>query len=343
MGRRSHIFVDATQRSPCVVCGAVKFCTRSWDGRTRICRHEAVWNGIPGRHGFDGLGERWTWHVRGDGADALPPAREPMPSMDRASPEVLDRAYRALLDALELSARHREQLTAPFPQGRGIPVEGVRRLGCRSLLSGHARVARAIAGRFDNDTLARVPGFYRKKDPARGTGYWSVAASGLLVPVMDTAGRVVACQVRLDEVPPGGSRYVWLSSVRHGGPGPGTPTHVPPFEGATRETVRITEGPLKAGIATLLDPDGILTVGFAGVDTWPTALPVLQDLGARTVHVAFDADCRRNRRVAHQFQACVRELARQGYRRVLELWDEPKGIDDLFASGGRPRCVGEET
>ena len=93
----------------------------------------------------------------------------------------------------------------------------------------------------------------------------------------------------------------------------------------------------------MLDPDGNLTIGFAGVDTWPSVLPVLEELGARTVHIAFDADCRRNRRVAVQLQACVQELARLGYRRVLELWDEPKGIDDLFASGGRPRCVGEDS
>ena len=204
-------------------------------------------------------------------------------------------------------------------------------------------MARAVAARFDDDTLATVPGFYRKKDPARGAGYWSIAASGLLVPVRDTAGRIVAFQVRLDDVQPGGSRYIWLSSTRHGGPGPGTPPHVPLHDGATREVVRVTEGPLKASIATMLDPDGILTVGFAGVDTWPTILPVLQELGARTVHVAFDADCRRNRRVAFQLRACAQELARLGFRRVLETWDEPKGIDDLFASGGRPRCVGEDS
>lgn len=342
MGRRSNIFVDATPKSPCVVCGAAKFCTRSRDGRTHVCRRKSEWNGIPGRHGFDGLGERWTWYVRGEKTIASPPMVEPLLAASRAPIGVLDAVYRATLDELELAPNHFHQLTTPYPDGRGVPIEAVRRFGCRSLVSGHARVARAVAARFDDDMLATVPGFYRKKDPARGTGYWSIAASGLLVPVRDTAGRIAAFQVRLDDVRPGGSRYVWLSSTRYDGPGPGTPPHVPLHEGATHEVVRITEGPLKASIASVLDPDGILTVGFAGVDTWPTVLPVLRDLGARTVHVAFDADCRRNRRVAFQLQACVQELARLGYQRVLERWDEPKGIDDLFASGGRPRCVGED-
>lgn len=343
MGRRSDKWVDATVRSPCPVCGATHYCAGTRDGGTRVCRHEPVWNGIPGRHGSDRLGERWTWSIRGVGPSAPSPVREPLQTADRAPPEVLDRVYHALLDELELSPAHLCRLTVPFPEGRGIPKDAVGRIGCRTLASGHARVARAVAARFDDDMLARVPGFYRKTDPACDTGYWSIAASGLLVPVRDTAGRIVAFQVRRGEVPPGGSRYVWLSSARHGGPGPGTPPHVPQHGGATREVVRITEGPLKASVATVLDPDGILTIGFAGVDTWPTVLPVLKDLGARTVHIAFDADCRRNRRVAFQLNACAEELARQGFRRVLELWTEPKGIDDLFASGGRPRCVGEGT
>jgi len=191
--------------------------------------------------------------------------------------------------------------------------------------------------------VAGVPGFYRKVDSAQpGRRYWSIAAMGLLVPVRDPGGRVVAFQVRLDDVRPGGSRYVWLSSARHGGPGPGTPPHVPLHDGSTHEVIRITEGCLKADAATLLDPDRILTLGFPGADTWPTVLPVLEELGARTVHVAFDADCRTNRRVTVQLQRCVRELARLGYRRVLEVWTEPKGIDDLFASGGRPETVRDD-
>lgn len=343
MGARDGRFVNATSRSPCAVCGAMKLCGRTRDGRTYICYHENTWNGRPGRHGVDSFGDRWTWYVQADGPVAQAPGREPLPTATRAPVGVLDAVYRVTLEELELAPHHLQQLTAPYPEGRGVPVDAVRRFECRSLVSGHARVARVVAARFGDDTLATVPGFYRKKDPARGTGYWSIAASGLLVPVRDTAGRIVAFQVRLDDVHLGGSRYVWLSSTRHGGPGPGTPPHVPIHDGATHEVVRITEGPLKASIASVLDPDGFLTVGFAGVDTWPTVPPVLKELGSRTVRIAFDADCRRNRRVAFQLRACVQELARLGYRRVLELWDEPKGIDDLFASGGRPRCVGEDS
>jgi len=343
MGRRASTFVDATRREPCAVCGATGFCTRTRDGRTHMCRRESVWNGIPGRPGCDGLGQRWTWYVRGEGPVAARTDVEPVATRERASADVLDRVYGVLLDETELAAHHVARLTAPYPEGRGLAFGTVRRNGYRSLVSGHARVARTVAARFDGNTMAAVPGFYLNEDLARAKRYWSIAASGLLIPVRDAVGRIAAFQVRLDDAGPGGARYLWLSSARHGGPGPGTPPHVPLHDGATRDVVRITEGCLKADVATALDPDGILTVGFPGVDTWRTVLPVLEALGARTVHLAFDADCRRNRRVAFQLQACVRELARLGYRLVLEVWTTVKGIDDLFASGGRPRRVGEGT
>jgi integrase len=56
------------------------------------------------------------------------------------------------------------------------------------------------------------------------------------------------------------------------------------FPSATSITVRVTEGALKADIAT--DRSGVLTIGLPGVSVWRQAAKVLRELGAKVVRVA---------------------------------------------------------
>ena len=67
--------------------------------------------------------------------------------------------------------------------------------------------------------------------------------AGLLIPVRDVRRLIVALKVRVDE-PIGGTKYPYVSSKGYGGPGPGSPVHVPLFSGDTT-TVRMTEGELR--------------------------------------------------------------------------------------------------
>src|SRR5581483_1260986 len=106
--------------------------------------------------------------------------------------------------------------------------------------------------------LPRVPGFHVVEE-ASGSRCWTVGGhSGLLFPVRDAAGQIVALSVRRDEEGDGG-KYSWLSSKRKGGASPGNPIHVPQFDG-DKTVVRVTEGALKANVATHLS--GILTIGL---------------------------------------------------------------------------------
>src|SRR5215211_7802659 len=136
------------------------------------------------------------------------------------------------------------------------------------------------------EVCSQVPGLYKKGgESAR----WSVAgAAGMLVPARDADGRVVALKVRADD-PGNGSKYSYMSSSNYGGPGPGSPLHVPLLEEAVPGTAaRLTEGELQADVATALS--GMLSVSVPGVSSWRNALPVLKALGFGKVHLAFDAD-----------------------------------------------------
>src|SRR5262249_35092364 len=120
--------------------------------------------------------------------------------------------------------------------------------------------------------LPSVPGFVLKEQ-GEGPPVWSLTGrGGILVPVRDVRRRIVGLKVRADDG--GEPRYAYLSSKKHGGAGPGSPVHVPPFEGGAG-TVRVTEGELKADVATALG--GVLTVGLPGVSAWRQAAGVLRD------------------------------------------------------------------
>jgi hypothetical protein len=81
-----------------------------------------------------------------------------------------------------------------------------------------------------------------------------------------------------------------LSSTKYGGPGPGSQVHVPLHDELDLSVVRLTEGELKADVATALA--GMLTVSTPGVSSWRAALEVARSLGSGVVHLAFDADAK---------------------------------------------------
>jgi hypothetical protein len=191
--------------------------------------------------------------------------------------------------------------------------------------------------RFGETVCARVPGLYvREQDQRR---WWSLAgAPGLVIPVRRASGRMVALTVRSDdpEVP---SRYSAISSAKYHGPSPGSPIHVPLTSSASTDVIRLTEGFLKADIATALS--GLHTIGLPGVSMWPAALPFLQTLNRPIVRLAFDMDVSRNLQVALALRQAARTLQAEGFRVQLELWDEAdgKGIDDLLSAGHAPTVL----
>lgn len=289
-----------------------------------------------GIHRLDKSGADY-WLYKRDGAigpvavDALPDLQSQQ-EPERAPDKMLYGVYTCLLRELSLSDAHRQNL-----KNRGLTEEEIENRKYRSLpLRGRAAVAKRLLAKYSADILLTVPGFYVKEEP---DGRWlSLAGSpGILVPVRNTAKEIVGLKIRADE-PGNGAKYTWLSSSYHGGASPGNRVHVPIFSGDT-SLIRVTEGELKADIATALTD--ILTISIPGVSSWRQALPVLKEYQARTVRLAFDADARDNLNVARALQKTAEALGENGYQVELEIWDAKrgKGIDDLLAAGKHPEVL----
>lgn len=112
--------------------------------------------------------------------------------------------------------------------------------------SGRVKIASELHVKH-GDFVLGVPGVIRREK--NGEGYLSIAGSeGLLIPVRDIDGRIVALKIRRD-ADADGSRYTYLSSKKYGGPGPSSSVYIPFGITAPAPTVRLTEGELKADIA----------------------------------------------------------------------------------------------
>jgi putative DNA primase/helicase len=247
---------------------------------------------------------------------------------NRAPDADLNSVYTRMLDCLTLSEPHRADL-----RRRGLTDEQIDRGGYRTLPGpGRADLLHRLRQDFPDELLLAVPGIWY--DGER----WRLAGSpGYLIPAR-LGGNIVALVIRRDE-PGEGGKYQWLSSAgaKDGKPrngcSPGSRPHVPLGTPPIAETVRITEGTLKADVATALDPR-MPCLGMPGL-AWRTTLPLLRQMKVKTVLLAFDADRDRNPHVAAALAAAVIGLRGEGLAVLVEEWDgaRGKGIDDALSAG----------
>jgi len=326
------VWIHVSRSTPCPACGKSDWCKLDANGSVAFCRRSPEGPLGTGREYTDAKGEPFWIHYLEPGAEPreLPevskPGAEPPPA---AEPEVLNRVYRVLLAELALDAPHRENLLA-----RGLSSADVEAgLFHTWPLRGRSRLAKKLVEQFGEEVARQVPGLFVKADESDSSRtWWSLAGSpGLLIPALDVTGRVLGLRVRRDEVDADSGRYSWVSSYRHGGPKPATSLHVPP--GPRGRLVRLTEGELKATVATV--QTGVLTVGVAGVGRWQEALPVLAELEAERVLLAFDSDCREKPHVARATRSAVRGLQEAGFEVAVETWpaEAGKGVDDALQAG----------
>jgi hypothetical protein len=318
-----------SRTTPCSICGKPDWCCASTDGAWALCRRVDTGAGI---HKVDKAGvDYWLYRIDDDARRRPSSVELPShPCADRAAPAVLDRIYHALLGTLPLSSDHRQALWQ-----RGLADSDISRYQYGTLpLKGRATLAKRVADWWGAEVCAQVPGFYVAE--RNGQRWWSLAgAAGLLIPVRNFDGHIIALKVRADDSG-NGPKYTTVSSTKYCGPSPGAQVHVPLFSGQHGDIVRLTEGELKADVATALS--GLLTVAIPGVALWRRALPVLQALGLQRVLLSFDADWRTNPHVAQALGQAAFALVTAGYEVQIEVWEPAlgKGIDDLLAAGHTP-------
>lgn len=324
-----RIWCHVSHSDPCRICGKPTWCVLSADGAWAICRRFDTGTGL---HKVDKAGANyWLYHLHGRAVPrpliTAPPAQS---HTERAEPSTLDQVYRALLALLPLSGAHRRPL-----RQRGLSDRDIVQRGYRTLAAdGRTIRARQLLEHFGPDVCITIPGLYVHTQGARR--WWGLAgAPGLVIPVRDRQGQVVGLKVRADH-PGEGPKYTYLSSTKHGGPGPGAPVHVPLHDGLLAQTIRLTEGELKADVATALS--GLWTLSVAGVSAWRPTLPLVHQLEVTTVYLAFDADWRTNVHVARAFAGLAAALTSAGVEVRVEVWEPAhgKGIDDVLGAGHAP-------
>jgi hypothetical protein len=280
------------------------------DGRILIkcrvgCTSDAVldalgldWDDLFAPEGADNGGDSSdSNHTAGDTSPAARP--------EKADAELCHRAYQSLLEQLNLSDDHRQDL-----RRRGLSDAEIDRRGYRTLRNNkRGQAAKAVHEQL-GDAVLGVPGFVRGEYGVTLQG----DATGLLVPVRDAQGRIQALKIRRATEP----KYVYLTGGEQG-PSPGSPVHIP-LGTAPAAVVRVTEGELKADVCTALDDTP--TIGVPGVTQWQGAIPVLKDLGARTVVLAFDApDVHDKPPVFEQTESFWQTLKNEGFEVELEDWE----------------------
>jgi hypothetical protein len=226
---------------------------------------------------------------------------------DGLNAELLDQAYVLLLDALPLNETDREGL-----RRRGLPDGEIGHRGYRTLRNvDRGGAARKVVDQLGDDAFL-VPGFVNGRHGPTIDG----TATGLLVPVRGLTGQIQALKVRRVSEEP---KYLYITS--NGGRSPGAPSHVPLGIGTPTPILRVTEGELKADVATVLSD--MPTIGVPGVTQWRSALPLIRELAAETVIVSFDApDVHSKLPVFEQAKDFCQALEQQGFKIELEDWDD---------------------
>jgi hypothetical protein len=328
------------------VCGHDSWCSVTNDGQICLCRRREE-GAFASRE--DRNGAAYYVHRIEDGRPVDSSLwRCADGDARRAHRIYLNLVYQALLGLLELSPAHRSNL-----RERGLDDDDIDAREYRTLpAEGRPRLTARVAERLEEwsqpkhpvrhwwsqplkwplsescratDLLPSVPGFV-EKDGIKGK-YLTIAAPPedvLLIPVCNESSLIVALKARCRGEP----KYLYLTSTKYNGPGPGSPLHFPPcwevFRKALQDReIRLTEGELKADVLTRLT--GIYTLGLPGVSNWRLGVDYAKELavagrGPLKVRLAWDSDCRAKREVARTLRECADALRAEGIQRILEDW-----------------------
>lgn len=253
--------------------------------------------------------------------NSMVPEEEPI-----ADIEIRAKAYRSLVDNLELSKEHYDSLI----NVRGLDESSIRKLDYRTAVTVNSkanRIADTIRWKEGN-VLDGVPGFFELDD---GEMTLTTDVGGLLIPIKDLNGNIQSFQIRKDklrfEKEP---RFQYLTSGgKKGGTRAKTFSH---FVGYPERSIILTEGPMKADIINFFTNRPVLAI--PGVNARKYALEMLEELysmGVRHVDIAFDMDVFENVHVMSALKKLVEELNQLNFSHRILKWDTKyKGYDDYL-------------
>lgn len=211
---------------------------------------------------------------------------------------------------------------------RGLSPALADELGYRSIPrrgSEHQSFLGTLCGEFGESTLRECPGFTDKNNRLT---FWTASPGrdGYVVVYRDDMGLITGFQMKVL-----GGRYITATKTRLD-----RVYHVAgPVSGAD---LYLTEGATKANVARALG--GVSVFAVAGQSLKPSHIEAIRRLSPRRVIVALDEEDNANTdRARERWLRLLVDAGLPAYRAVWEGSDigGPKGLDDLFYSGGRPR------
>jgi hypothetical protein len=234
-----------------------------------------------------------------------------------------DEVYSFALGLLSL----RSDATADLTR-RGLALPDLLAVGYRSTppaLGERRGFLRAMTQRFGAERLLKTPGFGNKNGHL---AFWY--GSSYVIPYRDQDGRITGLQART--LADGGPKYLTarralVADIFHvaGYAGPGG-------------DLFLTEGGLKAEVSARLGH--VAVFGIPGQSLTASHIAAIQALAPARVIVALDQEDNGTTQQARERWAKL--LVQAGFTVLIAVWDGadvggPKGLDDLFLAGGRPR------
>lgn len=315
-------FKRVNRRHPCVICGHDSYC--GYNSHIASCMREqkGAFKKIELKDGGIAYLHWLVESIRKTNTVLNEEVAKIIKTALPASVEVRNKVYQDFLNMLSLNEKHKTELIQ-----RGLCEKSIRNTGYKSVPKNIKpwTICKWLL-ELGHD-LSRIPGFYIKE--GKYGEYWTFPGEpAYFIPVFDHKRQIQALQRRMDF----GRKYKLFSCSEKSGCTSGTPAHMAVPEEIKDNRVWITEGPLKANIAS--ERLGAVIIGAISANTWRPALEMLDKLikkEKKEVVIAYDMDCIKNKFVRNSLKNLARELEKREVGLSLAYWDKDvKGIDDAL-------------
>ncbi|ACV63266.1 TOPRIM domain protein [Desulfofarcimen acetoxidans DSM 771] len=238
--------------------------------------------------------------------------------------EVRNEVYKAFLELLTLSPEHKNEL-----QRRGMAEEQIIEFRSVPKVEKPWTICQKLIEQgFE---LSGIPGFYRAPN-RHGGYYWTFKMkTGFIIPIKDKTKKIQALQVRLDQPDSKGKYRLFSSSNKKAGSCSGVPVHVAIPQRINDRRIWITEGPIKAAIASQYL--GAVVLGLIGATTWRPVLEILRSKRPEVI-LAFDRDQTVNIWVGRAVIELTKELIDMGIKVKQASWNNifGNGLDEALVN-----------
>ena len=251
-----------------------------------------------------------------------------------ASENTLNKTYSTLLSILDLDKAHKKDLIK-----RGLTESAIKKLKIKSVLDEDSYWIPKKLIKL-GCTLEGVPGFYKEEN----TWKINVYPGGYLIPFINFNEKITGFQIRNMKPTKKAGKYITISSTgKNNGTKSQLPVHLIGFNG--QKSVLITEGALKADIATFLFykkfHKKVAIMAIPGVNNTkyiPEVLEFLKSKGVTKIYDAIDMDKIGNEDVEKNIhvEKAMKKIKSIVLAHDLEfktlIWNKEKGIDDFLLS-----------